>query len=554
MGDSDEDEESRVEEGEQMDSGFVSMSLIESHLPSSVDSPKPSAHVRTRSLRSALSQTSHVAPAKPNYKLLYQTHLLLQNRFLHSSFRLSLLQTRESPPSVYGHQSMIYCLQLYTYPSTGRQVLFTGSRDQTVREWDLESRSVVRAIEGIHTSSVLSICVYNGFLASAGSDRRVVVWDLEKNTAIGVICDHEDSVLCVRFDDERLVTCSKDRTVRTYSFPGLTPQFVLREHRAAVNAVSIYKNLIVSGSGDRSIRLWDAETGQLLRTFDNHHTRGIASIDFKPPYILSGSSDKHLRLFDMTTLRGWSTFPQLLYDADATSASIPTIVSDGVGDPGTGEPGSAFSTNDGFSNAPYPLSSEFLGGTFGGEGIWDEEDEDLNLGGNHATVGTCSCSSLNWPDRSDENEVLVCRDCGSGDIRSVPPNRTAGDASGLVGVQPHSQEFSRSTGLRRFIGAVPGYGTLRRQPPVLPFEVEHKDLVRSVALGERFVISGSYDKSIKVWNRRSGALAADLTGGHVGRIFCIGFDRTKIVSCGEDHRICIWDFAHGVDTSFIQLS
>ena len=66
-----------------------------------------------------------------------------------------------------------------------------------------------RVIIGVHTSSVLSICVYNGFVASAGSDRRVAMWDLEKNKLVKIICDHEDSVLCVRFDDERLVSCSK---------------------------------------------------------------------------------------------------------------------------------------------------------------------------------------------------------------------------------------------------------------------------------------------------------------------------------------------------------
>jgi WD40 repeat protein len=65
-----------------------------------------------------------------------------------------------------------------------------------------------------------------------------------------------------------------DRTVRSYSFPDLKPQFIFTAHRAAVNAVSISKDLIVSGSGDRSVRLWDARTGKLLRTFENHHSRG----------------------------------------------------------------------------------------------------------------------------------------------------------------------------------------------------------------------------------------------------------------------------------------
>ena len=65
-----------------------------------------------------------------------------------------------------------------------------------------------------------------------------------------------------------------DKTVRTYLFPDLTPQHVLNAHRAAVNAVSISNNHIISVSGDRSLRLWDAETGALLRTFENHHRRG----------------------------------------------------------------------------------------------------------------------------------------------------------------------------------------------------------------------------------------------------------------------------------------
>jgi len=39
---------------------------------------------------------------------------------------------------------------------------------------------------------------------------------------------------------------------------------------------------------------------------------------------------------------------------------------------------------------------------------------------------------------------------------------------------------------------------------------KHVDLVRSVVvLGERFVVSGSYDKTIKIWYCRSGTLVAD---------------------------------------------
>jgi hypothetical protein len=28
---------------------------------------------------------------------------------------------------------------------------------------------------------------------------------------------------------------------------------------------------------------------------------------------------------------------------------------------------------------------------------------------------------------------------------------------------------------------------------------------------------------------------------------------SQIVSCGEDQRICVWDFSEGLDTSFLHL-
>ncbi|KAH9928496.1 WD40 repeat-like protein [Epithele typhae] len=446
MGDEEDDDEIVPAD----DSGIVSMDIdpppsplaaasttnptrlsVPTHILTSTPGAGPSSPVRP-----VRPRTRHSAPTvmqslangrhahlKADYKLLHQTHIRLRKRFTMGSYTLSNLQTRGAPNS---HSNTIYCLQLYTYPETGNQVLFTGSKDRTIREWDLATGAVVRVLEGVHESSVLSICVHRGLLASASSDRSVVVWDLMKNAPTRIIRDHVDSVLCVRFDDKRLVSCSKDRTVRTYLFPDLRPQHVLNAHRAAVNAVSISHNHIISVSGDRSLRLWDADTGALLRTFENHHRRGIASIDFKYPFVLSGSSDKHIRLLDVSTLQGWSTSP---------SGEKPPSVT----------------------------------------------------------------------------PAATCDACGA--------------SSSTIDGTPQTP--------------------LRRRA--------HEDLVRSVALSDDLVVSGSYDFTVKVWDRKTGALIADLAGGHTGRIFCVGFDSAKIVSCGEDQRICIWDFSHGIDTTFIKL-
>ena len=217
----------------ELDSGFASMSLSFSStgriptftntrgtLYASPTAIASSSKQLDNSMRPKLkAQSRYSAPStvpmpaqdtpssKPDYKLLHQTHSKLRNRFLSSSYKLSALQTRGAPTNA--HTNTIYCLQLYTYPETDKQVLFTGSRDKTVREWNLATGMVERVIANIHTSSVLSLCVHNGYLASAGSDRQVVVWHLGSNRLVNVLCDHEDSVLCVRFDDKRLVSCSK---------------------------------------------------------------------------------------------------------------------------------------------------------------------------------------------------------------------------------------------------------------------------------------------------------------------------------------------------------
>ena len=150
----------------------------------------------------------------PNYKLLHRTHTRLYIRFLYSSYRLSTLQARPGGrPNEQGttnlHTSTIYCLQLYTDPKTGVQTLFTGSKDKSIREWDLQTSQFIRVVHKIHLGSVLSLVAHDGLLCSAGSDSRVCLWDLIENMPLSVIRDHTDSVLAVRFDEKRLVSCSK---------------------------------------------------------------------------------------------------------------------------------------------------------------------------------------------------------------------------------------------------------------------------------------------------------------------------------------------------------
>lgn len=277
------------------------------------------------------SSTSPTRPLRPDYKLLFKTRTILDFRLRTGQHVLTVVNTpniRASLPAnfalnhnfddpnlnaqsehIFGHTSTIYAICLANDVVTGEPTLFTASRDQTILQWRISrqdpgdamntdadppaygygvrgsrrtSSQPMRVFQGEHSASILSVCVAQsyGFLVSGGSDGRTVVWDMRTAQPVAVLAGpeaHEDSVLCVRCDERRLVSCSKDTTVRTFTLPSLRPHLVLRAHRAAVNALALSHNLIASASGDRSLRIWDANTGDLLHVYEGHHGRGYVS-------------------------------------------------------------------------------------------------------------------------------------------------------------------------------------------------------------------------------------------------------------------------------------
>lgn len=80
------------------------------------------------------------------------------------------------------------------------------------------------------------------------------------------------------------------------------------------------------------------------------------------------------------------------------------------------------------------------------------------------------------------------------------------------------------------VDPTPNRATSNERPHRSRQQCAHGDLVRNVTLSADFVVSGSYDFGVKVWDRKSGRLVTDLVGGHVGRIFSVGFDCTKVGS------------------------
>mmetsp|Transcript_20181 Transcript_20181/g.60257 ORF Transcript_20181/g.60257 Transcript_20181/m.60257 type:complete len:442 (-) Transcript_20181:444-1769(-) len=137
----------------------------------------------------------------------------------------------------------IYCLQY------DREKIVTGSRDNRIKIWDMQSRVGVQQLCG-HDGSVLCLQFDDKKIISGSSDATVRVWDLATGKCLQTLHHHSQSVLHLRFLDDMLVTCSKDKTVMLWRADPRTglyePIHVLKEHRAAVNVVEFDEKCVKS--------------------------------------------------------------------------------------------------------------------------------------------------------------------------------------------------------------------------------------------------------------------------------------------------------------------
>lgn len=268
---------------------------------------------------------SDAAEPKLSWPYLYK-----HRRRLESNWDSGKYKTFRLPHPEYEDEGHIECV--YTIQHHG-QILVSGSRDKSIRIWDLNSCRLQRTLKG-HEASVLCLQFdprpgeQRDVIISGGSDNLVIVWRFSTGEILHRFEAHNESVLNLRFDDRYLITCSKDKTIRIWNrYPilpndplvparvrsafmtefdseKLLPAYTLLDtligHQAAVNAVQINGDVIVSASGDRTIKSWDIHTGAHKKSFSGH-TKGIACVQFDGRRVVSGSSDNSVRIFDYET-------------------------------------------------------------------------------------------------------------------------------------------------------------------------------------------------------------------------------------------------------------
>lgn len=138
------------------------------------------------------------------------------------------------------------------------------------------------------------------YVATAGYDNRIILWQADARTPIGVgLHDHLANQVTFSPDGTLLASSSSDYSVRLWRLPQMHLTAVL-SHLDDVEGIAFHPGgkLIATASRDRKVRLFNID-GALVRTFKGHEKDVLTVRWFDSQTLVSCGDDG--------TLRYWST-------------------------------------------------------------------------------------------------------------------------------------------------------------------------------------------------------------------------------------------------------
>ncbi|KAK3165627.1 hypothetical protein QOZ80_1AG0035730 [Eleusine coracana subsp. coracana] len=187
------------------------------------------------------------------------------------------------------------------------RVFITGGSDRKVNLWAIGKQTPLLSLSG-HTASVEAVQFDSAeMLVLAGSSNgSIKLWDLEEAKVVRSLTGHRSSCTGVEFHPfgEFFASGSSDMDLKIWDIKKKGCLHTYKGHRGAIKTIRFTPDgrWVVTGGEDNIVKVWDLTAGKLLHDF-KFHSGQIHCIDFHPQEFLlaTGSADRTVKFWDLET-------------------------------------------------------------------------------------------------------------------------------------------------------------------------------------------------------------------------------------------------------------
>jgi WD40 repeat protein len=467
-----------------------------------------------------------------------------------------------------------------------------GQPGYLIRLYDARTGALHSVLVGHHGRiGALAFSKDGRLLLSGSEDNTAIIWDMQSRRPLHVLKGHAREIYAVAFtqDDKRVVTGGYDRMLKIWRVADGAEVKTLSGHRGMVSAIAVspFNGAIVSGSGLGEVFFWDQQSGRLLRALPRQ-TNVIGNLVF------SADGKKLLT----TTSEGSSTFPQRVWDVMSGKQLVSYDAhNDGVS-AATISPDQRFAVTAGGSNHEVHIWNLVNGKVAQSSG-----GEPLILRGGGSSIFSVGFSTddrkLLWGDTSaykshsdrggftyqfsmpDAANRLHSPERFTADAASTPrraelthgiltlqhaPGGQYGQDDAVLMIRQAGKTIASITrgnedgyghfaytftpdGQRVISGGANGHLlAYDLTGKVVGMFVGHEGVVWSVAASKdsRFLVSGSADQTVRIWNLETYELVASLFNGRDGE-WVVWLPQGYYASSPEGDALVGWQINRGAD-------